>query len=326
MRALLCKDWGGPDDLVLEDIELPPPGPGEVIIDVHAAGLNFPDLLLIAGKYQFRPDFPFSPGQEVGGVVSAIGDGVTRVAPGDRVMATTGGNGGFAEQVCTLEQKVYPIPESVSFKTAAAIPTTYGTTYNALKDRADLQPGETLLVHGASGGVGLNAVELGKLMGARVIGTVGSDEKMEIVRRYGADEVFNYSTQSVKDTVNGLTDGRGADVIYDPVGGDAFDQSLRCINWDGRLLVVGFASGRIPEAKANLMLLKHCQVVGVFYGAWANRFPDRARAEFETLLNWCDEGKINPHICAEFDLANAAEGMKMLAERKATGKIIINPR
>lgn len=326
MKAMLCKAWGGPDDLVFEETDDPKAGPGEVVIDNHASGVNFPDILMIGGKYQFKPEFPFSPGMEVGGVVSEIGEGVTQVKPGDRVMAMTSMGGGFAEKSVTAERKVYRLPDNVSFEQAAGFPVTYGTTYHALKDRADLKAGEVLLVHGASGGVGLNAVELGKRMGATVIGTVGSDAKMDIVKQYGADHVFNYSTQSIRDTVKELTGGQGADVIYDPVGGDAFDESLRCINWGGRLLVVGFASGRIPEAKANLVLLKQCQIVGVFWGAWTERHPDECRKQFETLLGWCNEGKISPHISLRYSLAEAPAALKALAARKATGKVIVNVR
>lgn len=325
MKAMLCKAWGGPDDLVFEETADPKAGPGEVVIDVHACGVNFPDILLIGGKYQFKPDFPFSPGMEVGGVVAEIGQGVTEVAVGDRVMAACG-DGGFAEKVKAPAAKTFKLPDGVSFEQAAGFPVTYGTTYHALKDRGHLKPGEVLLVHGASGGVGLNAVELGKLMGATVIGTVGSDEKMGIVREYGADHVFNYSKQSIRETVKELTGGKGADVIYDPVGGDAFDESLRCINWDGRLLVIGFASGRIPEAKANLVLLKQCQIVGVFWGAWTERHPDRCREQFDTLLGWCAQGKLNPHVSMRFPLEKSPDALKALAARKATGKVIVNVR
>lgn len=325
MKAMLCKAWGGPDDLVFEETADPKAGPGEVVIDVHASGVNFPDILMIGGKYQFKPDFPFAPGMEVGGVVSEVGEGVTEVALGDRVMATTGG-GGFAEKVVCPSRKAFKLPEGVSFEQAAAMPVTYGTTYHALKDRAALQPGEILLVHGASGGVGLNAVELGKQMGATVIGTVGSDAKMDIVKQYGADHVFNYSTQSIRETVKELTGGHGADVIYDPVGGDAFDESMRCIAWGGRLLVVGFASGRIPEAKANLVLLKQCQIVGVFWGTWTEKNPDECRAQFATLLDMCAAGKVKPHISMRFPLEKSPEALKALSARKATGKVVINVR
>lgn len=322
MRALLCKAYGGPEDLVLEEVDSPLPGPGEVLIDVHAAGLNFPDLLMIAGQYQFKPEFPFSPGMEVGGVISALGPGVERFKVGDRVMGSTG-HGGLAEQVLCKADKAYALPDAVTFVQAAGFPVTYGTTYYALKDRAHLKPGEVLLVHGAAGGVGLNAVELGKQMGATVIAMVGSDAKMDIVKQYGADYVFNYSKERIRDVVRGVTDDRGADVIYDPVGGDAFDESLRCINWEGRLLVIGFASGRIPQPKANLILLKSCQVVGVFWGGWTTREPEAARAQFETLLNWTAEGKLTPHVSMRLPLANALEGYQAIAGRKTTGKVII---
>ncbi len=326
MKAMLCREWCGPDDLKLEEVASPEPGAGEVRIDVHCAGVNFPDLLMIAGKYQFKPPFPFSPGMEVAGVVSAVGAGVTGFKPGDRVMAMTSNGGGYAEQAVAEATKTFLLPDGVTFDQAAGFPVTYGTTYHALKDRGELQPGEVLLVHGASGGVGLNAVELGKRMGATVIGTVGSDAKMDIVRQYGADHVFNYSEHSIREKVKELTGGAGADVIYDPVGGDAFDESMRCIAWGGRLLVIGFASGRIPEAKANLVLLKQCQIVGVFWGAWTQKFPDECRNQFNTLLGWCAEGKLKPHVSMHFPLTDAPEAMKALAARKATGKVIINVR
>lgn len=326
MKAMLCHEWCGPDDLKLEDVASPEPATGEVRIDVHCAGVNFPDLLMIAGKYQFKPSFPFSPGMEVGGVISAVGEGVSGFRPGDRVMAMTSMGGGYAEQAIATAAKTFLLPDAVTFEQAAGFPVTYGTTYHALKDRGELQPGEVLLVHGASGGVGLNAVELGKRMGATVIGTVGSDAKMDIVKDYGADHVFNYSEHSIRDKVKELTGGQGADVIYDPVGGDAFDESLRCINWGGRLLVVGFASGRIPEAKANLVLLKQCQIVGVFWGAWTERNPEECRSQFRTLLDWCAEGKLRPHVSMTFPLEQAPDAMKALAARKATGKVIVKVR
>ncbi|WP_281020011.1 NADPH:quinone oxidoreductase family protein [Minwuia sp. IMCC3060] len=326
MKAMLCHEWCGPDDLKLEDVASPEPGAGEVQIDVHCAGVNFPDLLMIAGKYQFKPAFPFSPGMEVGGVISAVGEGVSGFKPGDRVMAMTSMGGGYAEQAIATAAKTFLLPDGVTFEQAAGFPVTYGTTYHALKDRGELKPGEVLLVHGASGGVGLNAVELGKRMGATVIGTVGSDAKMDIVKEYGADHVFNYSEHSIRDKVKELTGGQGADVIYDPVGGDAFDESLRCINWGGRLLVIGFASGRIPEAKANLVLLKQCQIVGVFWGAWTERNPEECRSQFGTLLDWCAEGKLRPHVSMTFPLEQAPDAMKALAARKATGKVIVNVR
>jgi NADPH2:quinone reductase len=262
---------------------------------------------------------------ECSGIVTDVGEGVTRVAPGDRVMAQTG-HGALAELAIAAERGVFKLPDGVDFDQAAGFPVTYGTTYYALKDRAQLRDGEVLLVHGAAGGVGLNAVELGKHMGATVIATVGSDAKMGIVEEYGADFVFNYSKGRIRDFVKEVTDGRGADVVYDPVGGDAFDESLRCINWGGRLLVIGFASGRIPAPPANLVLLKSCQIVGVFWGAWTAREPEACRAQFETLLEWTAAGDLRPHVSMHFPLADAAKGMKAIAARKVTGKVVIDVR
>ncbi|MAZ04663.1 MAG: NADPH:quinone oxidoreductase [Sneathiella sp.] len=322
MKALVCKEFGDPDILVMEDIPEPEVKEGMVKIEVHSVGLNFPDTLMIAGKYQFKPPFPFSPGMESSGIVTAIGKGVTKVAVGDRVMANHG-VGGFAEYVLAPEDSTYKIPDNMPFDQAAGFPVTYGTTYHALVDRGHLKPGEVLLVHGAAGGVGLNAVELGKALGATVIGTVGSDEKIDIVKQYGAEHVINYSKESIRDRVKELTDGKGADVIYDPVGGDAFDQSMRCINWDGRLLVIGFASGRIAELKTNLVLLKGCSVIGVFWGDFARRTPEKNRANFQAMLDMVEEGKIKPHVSMHFPLEQGADAMKALLSRKSTGKIII---
>ncbi len=325
MKAVLCKAYGPPESLVLEDVPSAPLGPKDVRVAVHSAGLNFPDTLIIAGTYQFKPAFPFSPGMEAGGVVLEVGPEVKSIKVGQRVMAS-GGHGAFAEEVVVPESKVYALPDKVTYDQAAAFPVTYGTTYHALVDRGHLKKGEWLLVHGATGGVGLNAVELGKLLGARVIATGGSDEKLEIAKKYGAEFVINYSKEKIRDRVKEITDGHCADVIYDPVGGDVFDESLRSIAWDGRLLVIGFASGRIPEAKANLILLKSCQVVGVFWGAFAAREPETARKEFEMLLNWCAEGKLNPHISHTFPLDKVPEAMKTLLARKVVGKAVIKVR
>lgn len=322
MKALLCKEFGEPDILVMEDIEEPKVAAGTVKIQVHSVGLNFPDTLMIAGKYQFKPAFPFAPGMESAGIVTEVGDGVSGIKVGDRVMSNHG-VGGFAEYVVAPAEGTYVIPDNMPFDQAAGFPVTYGTTYHALVDRAQIKEGEVLLVHGAAGGVGLNAVELGKALGAIVIGTVGSDEKMDIVRQYGADHVINYSTESIKDRVKELTGGKGADVIYDPVGGDAFDQSMRCINWEGRLLVIGFASGRIAELKTNLALLKGCSVMGVFWGEFARRTPEKNRANFAAMLKMVEEGKIKPHVSTHFPLEQGADAMKALLSRKTTGKVII---
>lgn len=322
VKAMVCKAWGGPESLVLEDLPLAALGPKDVRIKVHAAGLNFPDTLMIAGKYQFKPSFPFAPGMECAGEISAVGEKVTDLKVGDRVMATTG-NGSFAEQVQCPASNVFKIPASMPYEHAAGFPITYGTTYHALVDRGRIKKGEVLLVHGAAGGVGLNAVELGRELGATVIGTVGSDEKAAIVKEYGAAHVINYSKESIKDRVKELTGGNGADVIYDAVGGDAFDQSLRCINWDGRLLVIGFASGRIPEAPANLALIKGCSIVGVFWGAFAAREPEKNRANFAALLALYEHGKLKPHVSGSFALNEVPQAMQALLSRKTTGKVVI---
>ncbi|MDP6414446.1 MAG: NADPH:quinone oxidoreductase family protein, partial [Gammaproteobacteria bacterium] len=260
MKAVLCKTLGPPEDLVLEEVADPVAGDNEALVEVFAASLNFPDGLQIQGKYQFQPPLPFTPGSEVGGVIKAIGSGLKGFKVGDRVMATPG-LGGLAEQVIVKAEGLRKIPDSMDFKTAAGFAMVYTTSYYALKQRAQLQPGETLLVLGASGGVGLAAVELGKLMGARIIAAASSDEKLDFVKHLNPDDVINYSVDELKEKVKMLTAGRGADVIYDPVGGDLFDQCCRCINWNGRLLVIGFTSGRIPEYKANLALLKGSSMV-----------------------------------------------------------------
>jgi NADPH2:quinone reductase len=325
MRAVLCKEFGPPESLVVADIDVREPGPYEVRIDVHAAGLNFPDTLLIAGQYQMKPPFPFSPGMECAGVVEAAGPHVHDLAPGDRVLAMPG-VGAFAEQVVVHVSQVMKIPDAMSFEEAAAFPITYGTTLHALIDRGALHEGETLLVFGAAGGVGLNAVELGAILGAEVIACAGSDAKLDLARTYGAKHVVNYSTESIKDRVKELTGGAGADVVYDPVGGDAFDQALRCIAWDGRLLVIGFASGRIPSAPANLVLLKQCSVVGVFWGAWAQKNPDANRAHFARMLGWFEQGRLRPHVSARYPLADVPEAMRALLGRSTTGKVVIDTR
>lgn len=322
VQAMVAKGWGGPDSLVLDTLPLPELGPRGVKIKIHAAGLNFPDTLIIAGKYQVKPPFPFAPGMECAGIVEEIGAKVTECKPGDRVLAKMV-HGGFAEKAVTDANNVHVIPDGMSFNQAAGFPITYATTIHALKDRGRLQKGEVLLVHGAAGGVGLNAVELGREMGATVIGTVGSDDKIAVVKEYGAAHVINYAKESIKDRVKELTGGNGADVIYDPVGGDAFDQSLRCINWDGRLLVIGFASGRIPEAPANMVLIKGCSIIGVFWGAFSARHPDRDRANFDELFRLFEQGRLKPHVSMTFPLKDVPQAMQALLARKSTGKIVI---
>jgi NADPH2:quinone reductase len=322
MKAMLCTQWGGPDDLVLRDIPSPKPGPGEVRVRLRAAGLNFADTLLIAGKYQLQPQFPFSPGFEGAGEVIELGAGVTRHQLGDRV-ATFALDGGYAEQIVIPERMATPIPDSMDYGTAASFIVAYGTSHLALDHRAQLQSGEVLLVHGAAGGVGLTALEIGKKMGATVIATASTAEKLAVCQAYGADHLINYREEDFRRRVKHITKGRGVDVVYDPVGGDVFDQSLRCMKWEGRLLVIGFASGRIPQAQANLLLVKNFSIVGFFWGAYAQKDPDRLEASNRQLLRWFDEGSLKPHVSHTLPLERAADGLKMLLARQTTGRLVL---
>lgn len=325
MRAILCKSYGPPENLVLEEIDELEPGKREAVVEVHAASLNFPDTLQIEGKYQFQPPMPFTPGSEVGGVVSKVGDDLEGFTPGDRVMATPS-IGGMAEQVIVPAGSLRKIPDNMDFPTAAGFAMVYTTSYHALKQRGQLQRGETLLVLGASGGVGMAAVELGKLMGARVIAAASSDEKLDFVRQAGPDELINYGDGELKEKVKALTDGRGADVIYDPVGGDLFDQCTRCINWNGRLLVVGFASGRIPSYPANLALLKGSSMVGVFLGRFRKEEPDAYEENFRELLDLYQEGQISPVVTRSYPIEDYVEAFNVFRERKAKGKVTLEIR
>ncbi|MEO1191223.1 MAG: NADPH:quinone oxidoreductase family protein [Pseudomonadota bacterium] len=322
MRAVLCKTLGGPDDLVVEEVSPPTLAEGQVRLETAACGVNFPDTLIIAGKYQYKPDLPFSPGGEVSGRIAELGPGVAGWSVGDEVIAMTGW-GGFAEQVVTTPDRLLARPDTMDPVTAAGFAMTYGTTYHALVQRAALQPGETLLVLGAAGGVGLAAVELGKALGARVIAAASSPEKLEIARQAGADDLIDYSKESLKDATKGLTDGKGADVIYDPVGGDLFDQATRAINWKGRLLVIGFASGRIPSYPANLALLKGASLVGVFWGAFREREPEVNEENFRQLFALHAAGKIKPLISQTYPLEQAAEALTTFIERRAVGKLVL---
>lgn len=325
MKAVLCKSFGPPSNLVLEEAADPVAKANEVVLDIHAAGVNFPDTLIIEGKYQLKPPFPFSPGGEAAGVISSVGDKVKHLKPGDRVMGLTG-FGSFAEQIAIDAMRVLPMPKDMDFVTAAGFSMTYGTSMHALKQRANIQPGETLLVLGASGGVGLAAVEIGKAMGARVIAAASSAEKLEVAKAAGADELINYSEVSLKDAVKELTKGQGADVIYDPVGGDLFDQAVRSINWKGRLLVVGFASGRIPEFPANLALLKGSSIVGVFWGSFAAREPQANLENFQQLFAWFSEGKLKPLVSLTYKLDQYEDALEVLSSRKAVGKVVVKVR
>ncbi|TDF83449.1 NADPH:quinone oxidoreductase family protein [Pseudomonas sp. H9] len=325
MKAVLCKTLGPAQGLVLEEVENPVPKKNEVLLEVHAAGVNFPDTLIIEGKYQFQPPLPFSPGGEAAGIVRAVGEKVTTLKVGDRVMALTGW-GSFAEQVAVPAYNVLPIPEQMDFTHAAAFSMTYGTSMHALQQRGQLKAGETLLVLGASGGVGLAAIEIGKAMGARVIAAASSAEKLAVAKAAGADELINYSEHSLKDEIKRLTGGNGADVIYDPVGGDLFDQAVRGIAWNGRLLVVGFASGRIPELPVNLALLKGAAVLGVFWGAFAQRQPADNAANFQQLFRWYAEGKLKPLVSRTYPLAEAGAAIDQLGQRNAVGKLVVTMR
>ena len=322
MRALISETPGGPESLKLMEMPSRPLGRGQVRVAVKAAGVNFPDTLIIADKYQFKPPRPFAPGHEVAGAVTEVAGDVKEYKVGDRVIAAIG-HGGYATEVVADQGQLLPMPSNMSYEDGAAFTMTYGTSYYALKQRSSYQPGETLLVTGASGGVGLTAVELGALLGLKVIAAVGSDEKMEICRKYGATMFVNYSKEKMRDKVKELTGGNGADIIYDAVGGDAFDESVRCINWYGRLLVVGFAAGRIPQLPANLALLKSCDVRGIFYGAWRAREPKEARRNFDDMLWWYAQGKLKPHVSMRFPLEKSAEAMNALLSRKATGKVVL---
>lgn len=322
MKAIVCKSYGPPENLVLEDIDDPVASEYETIVKVYSASLNFPDGLQIQGKYQFQPPMPFTPGSEVGGIITSVGAGLQGFSVGDRVMATPG-IGGLAEQVAVKADGLRKIPDSMDFKTAAGFAMIYTTSYYALKQRAQLKPDETLLVLGASGGVGLAAVELGKVMGARVIAAASSDEKLEFVNRLHPDALLNYGDGELKERVKDLTKGRGADVIYDPVGGDLFDQSCRCINWNGRLLVIGFASGRIPEYKANLALLKGASMVGVFLGRFRKEEPQEYENNFAELLQMYDEGKLKPIVTESFAMSDFVDAFNVFTERKVMGKVTL---
>src|SRR5437660_5925033 len=325
MRAVLCREWGGPEKLVVDDVPSPPIREGAVRIAVHAAGINFADLLLVSGQYQEKPPFPFTPGMEIAGAVTEVSSGVSNIKTGDRVMALCG-VGGYTEELVVDAQRVFRIPDAMDFPTAAGFPVTYGTSYGAFDWRAHLQPGEWLLVHGAAGGVGLTAVEIGKVMGAKVTAWASSGEKLAIARHHGADYLIDYSQEDLRERVKSITGGHGADVIYDPVGGDVFDASLRCIAWGGRLIVIGFASGRIPQAPANILLVKNMDVIGFYWGSYQARKPELLRNSYTQLLRWFEEGKLKPHVSHQVDISEVAQAMNLLRERKSTGKVVLTMR
>jgi NADPH2:quinone reductase len=324
MKAIVCTAWGQPEDLVLEELADLVPGPGEVAVGVKAAGVNFPDVLTVQGKYQFRPELPFTPGNEFAGVVLAVGPGVTSVAAGDRVIGFTR-TGAFAEQVLAPAEALMPMPPGMDFDTAAAITLTYGTSHHAVADRAALQPGETMLVLGAAGGVGLAAIEIGKALGARVIAAASSAEKLAVCKAHGADVLINYETDDLREALKAATGGKGPDVIYDPVGGPYSEPAFRSIAWRGRHLVIGFAAGDIPKLPWNLMLLKGASVVGVFWGEFVKREPKANLAAMRQLLGWMAEGKLRPLVSARYALADTPQALLDMAARKVTGKVVIVP-
>jgi NADPH2:quinone reductase len=322
VKAVLCKQFGAPADLVIEEVAAPQMAPDQVRIAVKACGVNFPDILMIAGKYQVKPPLPFSPGAELSGEILAVGDKVEHLKPGQRVLAMHQ-YGCMAEEVCLPAAAIVPIPDSMDYVTAASFILTYGTSYHALKQRAALKSGESLLVLGAAGGVGLAAVEIGNLFGAEVFAAASSAAKLELAGQYGAKHLINYTESSLKEQVKALTGGRGVDVIYDPVGGDLFDDCLRSISWGGRILVIGFASGKIPAIPANLPLLKGSSVVGVFWGQFTQREPSLNIENTNELLQLFDEGKLKPHVSGTYPLAQASDALLALAERRVMGKVVV---
>jgi NADPH2:quinone reductase len=322
MKAVLCKEWGLPGKLVVEDVPSPKPGAGQVLVSVKACGVNFPDTLIIQGKYQFKPEMPFSPGGEVAGVIKEVGEGVTRVKSGDRVIAFNTW-GGFAQEMVVDADRTIPMPAPMDFVPASAFVLTYGTSYHALKDRADIKAGESLLVLGAAGGVGLAAIQLGKAMGARVIAAASSDAKLQVCKDNGADELINYGSEDLRARVKLITEGKGVDVVYDPVGGPYSEPALRDMAWKGRFLVVGFAAGDIPKVPLNLALLKGCSIVGVFWGAFTRNEPDRNRENNWELMAMYAAGKIKPHIHATYPLERAAEALNEVLNKRVTGKVVL---
>ena len=322
MRSIVCENWGGPEKLVLKDIDPPPLSAGQVRLQVSVAAVTFVDLLMPRGKYQIKPDLPFTPGSHAAGEVIEVADGVTSIKVGDRIYGFAAW-GALADEMIVDESACFVLPDGVDNEVGAAYGNGYATSFYALRDRGKLQPGETLLVHGAGGGVGLAAVDLGRAMGSRVIATARGAAKAAVLKTYGAEAVIDYTQGPFKDQVKALTDGAGADVIYDPVGGDVFDQSLRCINWDGRLLVIGFAGGTIPQAPANLPLLKSCAIVGVSLGGYRERFPQAVRDMHGTLLSWIAEGRIKPRVASRFPVAKTKDALQAIEKRETIGRVIV---
>ena len=322
MRAVLCRELRGLDVLELADLPTPEPGACGVRIRVRAAGVNFADSLMLAGRYQEKPPLPFTPGLELAGEIEAVGAGVRGLEVGQRVLAVVT-HGAFAEQAVARAEDVVVLPDDMDDVTAAGFAIAYGTAHGALRWRADLHAGETLVVHGAGGGVGLTAVECGKAIGAVVIATARGDEKLEVARAHGADHVIDSDSPDLKDRIRALTDGRGADVVYDPVGGAVFDASLRAIAWEGRIVTIGFASGQVPQIPANLLLVKNCSVHGFYWGSYRKHDPERLRDGFKELFAWHRRGLIRPLITQTLPLARTADAIGLLADRRAIGKVVV---
>ena len=325
MKAVICKKFGPPEDLVVEEMPDPTPGEGEVVVDVRAVAVTFPDTLMLEDKYQFKAEPPYVPGGGVAGVVSAVGEGVDNVAIGDRVVAELGATGGFAEKMCGPQTGVLPIPDGVEFAEATGLGYAYGTTWYALKHRANLQAGETVLVLGAGGHLGITAIELAKLSGATVIAAASTGEKLEMCKAAGADMTIDYANENLKERAKELTGGKGCDVIYDAVGGDKADPALRAIAWGGRYLVIGFTGG-IPSIPFNLMLLKSCSVVGVFYGAMRAREPELYDEIMTDLLGFISSGDLKPNVGERYPLEDAGTAMRRMMDRKSVGKVILEPQ
>jgi NADPH:quinone reductase len=322
MRALVCTAYGPPESLVIEQRADPAPGPGEVLVDIRAAGINFPDVLMIAGQYQVKTPPPFVPGGEAAGVVAAVGENVERLSPGDRVIVTPA-LGAFAEECVLPEARCLPLPPALSFEQGAGFTVTHATTWHAFRQSTELRPGETVLVLGAAGGVGVAAVEIARALGARVIAAASSAEKLAFAREAGADETIDYSSASLRDAVKELTDGRGVDVVYDPVGGDLAEQAYRALAWHGRYLVIGFASGEIPRFPANIALLKEASVIGVWWGTWAGHNPALAARNMSDLAALVEDGTLKPRVTERYPLERFADAFAAITGRRALGKVVL---
>ncbi len=325
MRAVLCEAWGEPETLRLGEVETPQPGPGEVRVAVHAAGVNFADILMVAGKYQEKPPFPFTPGLEAAGVVEALGEGVTRVAAGDRVLALPR-SGAFAEATVAGEDSVFKIPDAMDFVTAAGFAVAYGTAQGALDWRADLRAGELLLIHGAAGGAGLAAVEVGKAMGATVIATARGAAKLAVAKQHGADYLIDTGAEDVRVRIKEIASDlgkQGAEVVFDPVGGELFEASLRAVAWGARLIVIGFAAGKVQQIPANILLVKNVSAIGFYWGSYRSHAPELVAAGYAQLFAWYAAGKLEPHVSHQLDLAEAGAALGLLKSRKSTGKVVL---